>query len=72
VITFHMMAPLMFGGLILFMLIGYPVAFSLAAVGLFFGWIAACNNLWFQYFPCGGVWPKKHRLAGRHHWLSYG
>ena len=35
-----MMAPLMFGGLILFMLIGYPVAFSLAAVGLAFGWIA--------------------------------
>ena len=31
------MAPLMFGGLIVFMLIGYPVAFSLAAVGLFFG-----------------------------------
>ncbi|MBI3045623.1 MAG: TRAP transporter large permease subunit [Betaproteobacteria bacterium] len=33
------MAPLMFGGLVLFMLIGYPVAFSLAAVGLFFGFI---------------------------------
>jgi tripartite ATP-independent transporter DctM subunit len=31
------MAPLMFGGLIVFMLIGYPAAFSLAAVGLFFG-----------------------------------
>lgn len=31
------MAPLMFGGLILFMVIGYPAAFSLAAVGLFFG-----------------------------------
>jgi tripartite ATP-independent transporter DctM subunit len=30
------MAPLMFAGLILFMLIGYPAAFSLAAVGLFF------------------------------------
>src|SRR3712207_3877887 len=29
--------PLMFGGMILFMLIGFPVAFSLAAVGLFFG-----------------------------------
>jgi tripartite ATP-independent transporter DctM subunit len=33
------MAPLMFGGLMVFMLIGYPVAFSLAAVGLFFGFI---------------------------------
>ncbi|MEO5807965.1 TRAP transporter large permease subunit [Devosia sp.] len=31
------MAPLMFGGLVLFMVIGYPAAFSLAAVGLFFG-----------------------------------
>ena len=34
------MAPLMFGGLILFMLYGYPAAFSLAAVGLFFGAIS--------------------------------
>lgn len=34
------MAPLMFGGLVVFMLIGYPAAFSLAAVGLFFGFIA--------------------------------
>src|SRR5688572_27141358 len=35
----HNMAPLMFAGLILFMLYGYPAAFSLAAVGLFFGFI---------------------------------
>jgi TRAP-type mannitol/chloroaromatic compound transport system permease large subunit len=33
------MAPLMFCGLIVFMVIGYPAAFSLAAVGLFFGFI---------------------------------
>src|SRR5215210_1402320 len=33
------MAPLMFVGLIVFMLIGYPAAFSLAACGLFFGYI---------------------------------
>ena len=33
------MAPLMFGGMILFMLIGYPAAFALAASGLFFGYI---------------------------------
>jgi tripartite ATP-independent transporter DctM subunit len=39
-IPHDLMAPLMFGGLVLFMLIGYPVAFSLAAVGLFFGFIA--------------------------------
>ena len=35
----HNMAPLMFGGLVLFLIIGYPAAFSLAAVGLFFGFI---------------------------------
>src|SRR4030088_711040 len=33
------MAPLMFVGMILFMLVGYPAAFSLAATGLFFGFI---------------------------------
>src|SRR5882672_12228360 len=33
------MPALMFGGLIVFMLIGYPAAFSLAAVGLFFGFL---------------------------------
>src|SRR5215211_2809462 len=33
------MAPLMFGGMVLFMLIGYPAALSLAATGLFFGFI---------------------------------
>jgi len=39
-VSIEWMPPLMFGGLILFMLIGYPVAFSLAAVGLFFGFIS--------------------------------
>src|SRR5215203_826370 len=33
------LAPLMFGGMVLFMLVGYPAAFSLAATGLFFGFI---------------------------------
>src|ERR1700736_3432035 len=33
------MAPLMFGGMIIFMLVGYPAAFSLAAAGLSFGFI---------------------------------
>jgi tripartite ATP-independent transporter DctM subunit len=33
------MAPLMFVGMMLFMLIGYPAAFSLAAAGLFFGFL---------------------------------
>lgn len=39
-IPVELMPPLMFGGLVLFMLIGYPVAFSLAATGLFFGMIS--------------------------------
>ena len=33
------MAPIMFGSLVIFLLLGYPVAFSLAANGLFFGLI---------------------------------
>ncbi|MFH5925822.1 TRAP transporter large permease [Roseomonas xinghualingensis] len=38
--TLDVMPPLMFGGLVVFLLIGFPVAFSLAAVGLFFGFIS--------------------------------
>ena len=33
------MAPVMFGALVIFLLIGYPVAFSLAANGILFGLI---------------------------------
>ena len=40
ILSFEMMAPLMFAGLIVFLLIGYPVAFSLSAVGLGFGFFA--------------------------------
>src|SRR5499425_1965451 len=39
-ITLEMMPPLMFGGLVLAMLIGYPVAFSLAALGISFGFLS--------------------------------
>ena len=39
-ISHDLMGPLMFGALVLFMLIGYPVAFSLAAVGLSFAILA--------------------------------
>src|SRR3974377_897451 len=39
-ITLEMMPPLMFGGLVLAMLIGLPVAFTLAASGLSFGFLA--------------------------------
>ena len=35
----HYMAPIMFGALVVFLLLGYPVAFSLAANGLIFGLI---------------------------------
>ena len=46
-ISLEMMPPLMFTGLIIFMLIGYPVAFTLSALGLAFGLLAI--NL--GYFP---------------------
>jgi len=36
----HNLAPIMFASLIVFLLLGYPVAFSLAANGLFFFFIA--------------------------------
>src|SRR6476659_5054525 len=35
----HNMAPLMFAGMMLFMVVGYPASFSLAATGLFFAYI---------------------------------
>ena len=38
-ILIHYMAPIMFGSLVVFLLLGYPVAFALAANGLFFGLI---------------------------------
>ncbi len=41
------MAPLMFGALIVVMLIGYPVAFSLAALGL----VAGVISIWLGFFP---------------------
>jgi tripartite ATP-independent transporter DctM subunit len=44
VISYNLMAPVMFGGLAVFLLIGFPVAFSLAAVGLFFAWIAIAHG----------------------------
>ena len=39
-IPLEWMPPLMFSGLVIFMLIGFPVAFSLMAAGLFFSLIA--------------------------------
>ncbi|MCX7685556.1 MAG: TRAP transporter large permease subunit [Acetobacteraceae bacterium] len=37
--SMEIMPPLMFGGVVLFLLLGFPVAFSLCAVGLFFGFL---------------------------------
>ena len=39
-LTLDVMPPVMFGGLVLFLLIGFPVTFSLAATGLFFGFLS--------------------------------
>ncbi len=39
------MAPLMFAGLIVFLLVGISVSFSLAACGLFFGWLGVAVGL---------------------------
>lgn len=55
----HNMAPLMFAGLVIGMIMGYPAAFSIGAVGLFFGLIGIelglispvfLGNLTFQMF----------------------
>jgi TRAP-type mannitol/chloroaromatic compound transport system permease large subunit len=35
----HNLAPIMFVGLVIFLLMGFPVAFSLGACGLFFGFV---------------------------------
>jgi tripartite ATP-independent transporter DctM subunit len=39
-LEYGFLAPTMFAGLVLFLLIGFPVTFSLSALGLFFGLIA--------------------------------
>ena len=42
--SFELMAPLMFAGLVVFLLVGYPVAFSLSAVGLLFAVIGIVHG----------------------------
>ncbi|BDT79338.1 TRAP transporter large permease [Polynucleobacter yangtzensis] len=49
-IPLEWMPPLMFGGLIVFMLIGFPVAFSLMAAGLFFSLIAISEGFFGMAF----------------------
>jgi TRAP-type mannitol/chloroaromatic compound transport system permease large subunit len=47
-LDYGLLAPTMFAGLIVFLLIGFPVAFSLSALGLFFG-IIAINIGYFDF-----------------------
>jgi tripartite ATP-independent transporter DctM subunit len=46
-IAMQSMAPIMFASLVAVMLIGFPVAFSLAALGIGFGYFA----VWMGFFP---------------------
>src|SRR5690242_21014385 len=55
-----MMAPVMFGGLVVFLLIGFPVAFSLAAVGLLCAWIAIAHG----YFTMDLLQALPERIFG--------
>ena len=57
IVPLEWMPPLMFVGLVVFMIIGYPVAFSLAAVGFFFGFL----SIDFGYFTM----PFMQAIPGR-------
>lgn len=46
-IQMEYMAPVMFASLVVVMLVGFPVAFSLAALGLGFGYL----SIWLGFFP---------------------
>jgi TRAP-type mannitol/chloroaromatic compound transport system permease large subunit len=60
IIPLEWMPPLMFSGLVVFMLIGYPVAFSLAAVGFFFGFM----SIEFGYFTMAFMQAIPSRVFG--------
>ena len=53
-------APIMFAGLILFLLLGFPVAFSLGACGLFFGFVGIEMGV----FPSSVIAWLPQRLIG--------
>ncbi len=59
-ITRELMAPLMFGGLVVIMLIGFPVAFSLAALGLGFG----LASIHLGFFPPEYLYNLPFRIFG--------
>ena len=56
------MAPTMFAGLVVFLLFGFPVAFSLSALGLFFGVAGDRGRLLRAGVPAGAALPDL-----RHH-----
>ena len=62
-ITLEMMPPLMFGGLVLAMLIGFPVAFTLAAVGLSFGFLVHLSRILRPQLPPGDPRPRVRQRA---------
>ena len=59
-ITLEMMPPLMFGGLIISMLIGFPVAFTLSALGLSFGFL----SIYLGYFDLNFLQAIPGRIFG--------
>ena len=62
----HYMAPIMFASLVVFLLLGYPVAFSLAANGLIFGLIGIELGLFHARFPAGAAGARLRRHEQRH------
>ena len=64
----HYMAPIMFMALVVFLLLGYPVAFSLGAVGLIFGLIGIEVGLFRPDFLQAGASYPSLRSARRLRW----
>ena len=56
-------APIMFGGLIVFLLLGFPVAFSLGACGLFFGFLGIELGLLPEALLQGSVLPSEEEIT---------
>jgi tripartite ATP-independent transporter DctM subunit len=57
---YGVMPPLMFGALVVFFLLGFPVAFSLAALGLFFGILGIATS----HFPEVFLQALPYRMFG--------
>ena len=60
ILSHGVLPPVMFAGMIVFMLIGFPVAFSLAAVGLFFG----VMGIWTGHFSPDFLHALPYRFFG--------